>query len=167
MSLYQASIPVFQHQLKVLSDILTIGQKDAEARKIDPSVYLNARLAPDMLPLTRQVQITSDTVKAGAARLAGAESPSFPDDETTFEALQDRIKKTLAYLETLKPAQIDGQEGRDITVSSRSGKERKFKGHDYLYTYALPNLFFHITTAYALLRHNGVPLGKADFLGAR
>ena len=167
LSMYQASAPVFIRQLQRLSDILAIGLKNAEERKIDPAVFFNARIAPDMLPLARQIQITSDTVKFALARLAGTEAPSFPDTETDFAQLQERIQKTIAYVESFTPAQLDGTEGRDITVTSRSGKERKFNGQDYLFTYALPNLFFHITTTYAILRHNGVPLGKADFLGAR
>jgi hypothetical protein len=167
LSLFTASIPVFIRQLNILSDILKLGQANATERKIDESIFLNARLAPDMLPLTRQVQITSDTVKAAAARLAGVEAPDFSDGETNFAELQERITKTIAYIETIKPTTIDGQESREIIVKSRSGKERKFNGLDYLTTYALPNLFFHVTTAYAILRHNGVPLGKPDFLGAR
>lgn len=166
ISMYQASIPVFIRQLNNLSAILAKGAADAEARKIDPSVFINARLAPDMLPLARQVQITSDTVKAAAARLSGTEAPSFPDEEKTFAELEARIRKTIAYIEGFKPAQIDGCEAKEIVVKSRSGKEKHFKGLDYLTDYALPNLFFHITTAYAILRHNGVGIGKADYLGA-
>ncbi len=166
LSMYQASIPVFITGLKNLSRVLAKGAANAEERKIDPAVLLGSRLAPDMFPLARQVQITSDTVKAFAARIAGIEVPSYPDTETTFAELEARIQKTIAFLETITPAQIDGSEEKEVGVPSRSEPDRKFKGQFYLLNWALPNLYFHITTAYAILRHNGVPVGKKDYLGA-
>ncbi len=136
----------------------------AESKKIDPSVLINARLAPDMYPLSRQIQIASDGVKGCAARLAGVEIPSFADTETTFPELQERIAKTIAFLKSVTPAQIDGSEERDVTLKIR-GTETTLKGQPYLLHFVIPNLFFHTSIAYAILRHNGVELGKQDFLG--
>lgn len=164
ISMYQSSIPVFIHQLNNLSAILKKGAAFAEAKKIDGSVLINSRLAPDMFPLVRQVQITSDTVKACAARLAGIEVPSFEDNETSFEQLQERIAKTIKFLQTIKAEQIDGSEEKKISYVQH-GKENNFIGLPYLLNYTLPNLYFHITTAYAILRHNGVDVGKKDYLG--
>jgi len=164
ISMYQASIPVFIHKLENLSNLLAKGAADAEARKIDPSVFINARLAPDMFPLSRQVQIACDSAKTGAARLAGIEFPSFEDSETTFSQLQERVAKTIAFIKNIDAAQIDGSEDRKITYTQR-GKESNFIGLPYLLNYVLPNLYFHITTTYAILRHNGVDVGKRDFLG--
>jgi uncharacterized protein len=164
ISMYKSSIPVFIRQLNNLSTILNKGAAYAEARKIDPAVFVNARLAPDMFPLARQVQITSDGAKAGAARLAGIEVPSFSDDETTFPQLQERIEKTIKFLQTIRAEQIDGTEEKKITYTQR-GKESNYIGLQYLTDFVLPNLYFHITAAYAILRHNGVDLGKRDFLG--
>ncbi len=163
LSMYQASIPVLIRHLGILGDILAKGAADAEARKIDPSVYVNARLAPDMLPLARQVQIASDISKGAGARLAGMEAPSFADTETSFDELQERIKKTIAFLNGIKPAQIDGSEEKAIALTV-GGNALKFTGQQYLLGFALPNLYFHVTTVYAILRHNGVPLGKRDYL---
>lgn len=165
LSMYQISIPVFTRVLGNLSAILGKAAAHAEARKIDPSVFINSRLAPDMFALARQVQIASDTVKGCAARLAGVDIPSYADTETTFPELQERIAKTLAFVNTLTAAQIDGSESRTITIQLR-GKEVQFPGLTYLTSFVLPNLYFHVTTAYAILRHNGVELGKMDFLGA-
>lgn len=164
ISMYQSSIPVFIHKLENLSAILDKGAADAEARKIDASVFINARIAPDMFPLSRQVQIACDSAKAGAARLAGIEVPSFEDNETTFPQLKERIAKTVKFLQSIQAAQIDGSEDRRITYTQR-GKESNFIGQQYLLNYVLPNLYFHITTAYLILRHNGVEIGKRDFLG--
>jgi uncharacterized protein len=164
LSMYQASVPVFVRVLGNLSAVLDKGAAFAEAKKIEPSVLINARLAPDMFPLSRQVQISSDTVKGGAARLAGIEVPSYPDTESTFPELQQRIAKTLAFVQTVKSAQIDGSEERQITLKA-GPRELQFKGQDYLLNFVLPNLFFHVTAAYAILRHNGVEIGKQDFLG--
>ena len=165
LSMYQASIPVFIRQLGILSSILKKGEINANERKIDPLVFTNARLAPDMFPLTRQVQIATDVIKGGAGRLAGAEIPSFADTETTFEELYARIAKTVDYLKSLKPAQLEGAQARQINLKV-GGRDLEFTGADYLTNIVLPNLYFHITTTYAILRHNGVPLGKGDYLGA-
>ena len=162
--MYQSSIPVFIRQLNNLSAILKKGEAFAEVKKIDGSVLINSRLAPDMLPLVRQIQITSDTAKAGAARLAGIEVPSFEDNETTFAQLQERIAKTIKFLQSIKAEQIDGSEEKKISYVQR-GKENNFIGQPYLLNYTLPNLYFHITIAYAILRHNGVDIGKKDYLG--
>ena len=164
ISMYQSSIPVFIRHLNNLSVILKKGEAYAAAKKIDGSVLMNCRLAPDMFPLVRQVQITSDTVKAGAARLAGIEVPSFEDNETTFEQLQERIAKTIKFLQSIKAEQIDGSESKKISYTHRN-KENNFIGLPYLLNYTLPNLYFHITIAYAILRHNGVEVGKKDYLG--
>ena len=164
ISIYQSSIPVFIRQLNNLSTILDKAAKHAENKKIDQAVFINARLAPDMFPLLRQVQIVSDTVKSGAARLAGIEVPSFEDNENTFAELQMRITKTVKFLQTIKANQIDGSEDRKITYTQR-GKENNFIGLPYLLDYVLPNLYFHISIAYAILRHNGVEIGKKDYLG--
>ena len=164
LSMYQASIPVFLRMLGNLATFLSKAEKYAEAREIDPLVLPPARLAPDLYPLTRQIQIATDGVKGCAARLAGVEIPSFPDVETTFPELQERIQKTIIFLQNFKPSQIDGSEDRVVTLKLR-GQETSFKGQVYLLNFVLPNLFFHITTAYAILRHNGVDLGKMDYLG--
>jgi len=164
ISMYQSSIPVFIRQLNNLSVILKKGATYAETKKIDQSVLLNSRLAADMFPLVRQVQITSDAVKFGAARLANIEIPSFEDNETTFEQLQERIAKTIKFLQDIKAEQIDGSEAKKISYVQR-GKENNFIGLPYLLNYVLPNLYFHITATYAILRHNGVDVGKKDYLG--
>jgi hypothetical protein len=163
-SLYQASVPVFARALRNLAAILDKGVTFAEAKKIDPSVLLNSRLAPDMFPLTRQVQIACDAAKNGTARLAGLEPPAMPDTETSFQELHERIQKTLGYIESIPADQIDGHEGRAITLKLRSTNV-DFTGQSLLLSFTLPNLYFHVTTAYAILRHNGVELGKLDFLG--
>jgi len=164
LSMYQASVPVFIRALTNLSTILKKGETYAQARKIEPAVLVNARLYPDMFPLTRQVQIASDTAKGCASRLAGQEPPSYLDTEQTFAELYARIDKTIAHLKSLKPAQIDGSEERAIELKMRD-RTLHLKGQGYLFDRSLPNLFFHITTAYAILRHNGVEIGKKDFLG--
>ena len=164
LSMYQASVPVFLRQLTNLKAVLEKGAADAEARKIDPSVFINARLAPDMHALPRQVQIMTDTAKGAGARLAGVDVPSYEDTETSFPELQARLDKTIDFLKSLKPEQIDGSEERSITLKMRSG-DITFTGQSYLLHFALPNFFFHYTTAYAILRHNGVAVGKMDYLG--
>ena len=166
ISIYDASVPTLIRGLGNLSAVLGKGAAFAEARKIEPAVLIGARLAPDMHPLSRQVQIASDSAKGGPARLAGAEVPSFPDTETTFAELQARIVKTIDFLQTLKPESFEGAEARTITLPNPSG-EMKFSGQEFLFGFVLPNFFFHTTTAYAILRHNGVEIGKMDFLGAR
>jgi hypothetical protein len=162
--MYQASIPVFVRMLDNLSGILDKAAAHAEAKKIDPAIFVNARLAPDMFPLSRQVQIATDMVKGCAARLAGIEVPSYEDNETTFSELQARIAKTKAFIESVSASQIDGSEERKITLKFGS-KELNFLGQAYLLDFVLPNFHFHLTTTYAILRHNGVEIGKKDYTG--
>ena len=164
LSMYQASVPVFTRMLENLSAILAKAAAHAEAKKIDPAVFINARLAPDMFALARQVQIASDAAKGCVARLAGAEVPSYPDTEATFPDLQARVAKTIAFVKGFTAQQIDGSEERTCILKIR-GEEMKFRGQDYLLKLALPNFFFHVTTAYDILRHNGVEVGKMDYLG--
>jgi uncharacterized protein len=164
LSMYQASVPVFARGLENLGSILAKVAAHAEAKKIEPGIFINARLAPDMFPLARQVQIASDAAKGCIARLAGAEVPSYPDTESTFPELRERIAKTVAFVQGFTAAQIDGSEERSVTLKMRSG-DMAFRGQDYLLKLALPNFFFHVTTAYDILRHNGVEVGKMDYLG--
>jgi hypothetical protein len=164
ISMYQASVPTFIRMLENLAAILEKGAAHAEARKIDPAVLVASRLYPDMFPLVTQVQIAADAAKGGAARLAQQEPPSYPDNEATFPELVARVHKTIAYLQTLKPEQIDGSEDRTVTWKTRSAT-KSMQGMPYLLNHVLPNLYFHVTTAYAILRHSGVELGKGDFLG--
>lgn len=165
LNMYQASIPVFVRMLGNLSAILDKAMAHTEAKKIDPSIFFNARLTPDMYPLSRQVQIATDMVKGCAARLAGIDVPSYEDNETTFADLQARIAKTVAFLQSVSAEQINGSEERKVTLKLR-GKEVNFIGQPYLLDFVLPNLYFHITTTYGILRHNGVELGKMDYLGS-
>jgi hypothetical protein len=162
--MYQASIPSFVRMLGNLSAILDKAAAHAEAKKIDPAIFVNARLAPDMFPLSRQVQIATDMVKGCAARLAGIEVPRYEDNETTFADLQARIAKTKAFIESVSASQIDGSEDRQITLKFGS-KELSFLGQAYLLDFVIPNFHFHLTTTYAILRHNGVELGKKDYTG--
>ena len=164
ISMYQASVPVFIRTLNNLVGILEKGAKYAETKKIDPNVLLNSRLFPDMFPLSRQVQIASDIAKRGVAQLAGMEAPKFEDTETTFPELIDRIQKTISYLDTFKPEQIDGSEEKTITLQMRDNT-LSFQGMPFLLYFVLPNVYFHVTTAYDILRHCGVEVGKQDFLG--
>jgi hypothetical protein len=164
ISMYQASVPAFARSLNNLAAILEKGAAHAQGRRIDEAVLLESRLYPDMLPLSRQVQLATDTARSGAGRLAGADFPAYEDRETTFPQLQQRIRATIAYLETLRPAQIDGSEDRNISWQTRSST-RSMQGLPYLLNHLLPNVHFHVTTAYDILRHNGVELGKKDFLG--
>ena len=166
ISLYQASVPVFQRSLAQLKVILTKAAAHAEAKKIDESVFLNSRLYPDMLAMGRQVQIAADFAKGPTARLAGVELPKYEDNEKTFAELIARVDKTLAFIGSFKPEQIDGQEERDITIPV-GGTPMSFKGQAYLIHFGLPNFYFHMSMAYAILRHNGVEIGKGDFLGGR
>jgi hypothetical protein len=169
LSMYAASVPVFTRQLKALDAILGKAAAYAEARKFDPAVLLTARLYPDMFTMTRQVQIATDSAKGPAARLAGLPVPSFPDTEATFPELKARIAKTLDFIGSVRPDQIDGSEGREIKLKvgpPDRAEELVFNGQDYLLSFVLPNFFFHVTTAYVILRHNGLDIGKRDFLGA-
>ena len=162
--MYDACVPPGIRMMTSLAAILEKAAAHADAKKIDPTVLVNARLYPDMFPLVRQVQIASDSAKAGAARLIGLEPPSWEDNEKTLPELVARAKKTIAYLETLKPAQFEGSEDRTIKWKSRT-IERSMQGEPYLVHQMLPNIYFHVTTAYNILRHNGLELGKMDFLG--
>ena len=164
-TIYKSSKLVFEHNLKNLSAILKRASRDAKARNIDPVVLLHARLAPDMHPLVRQVQIATDHAKGCCSRLADVEIPVFPDEESTFAELEDRVKQTLRFLRRLKASQFAGSEDRKIVMKLSVGT-LSFSGLDYLNGFALPNFYFHYTTAYNILRHNGVGLGKMDFLGA-
>lgn len=164
LTMYGASLPVFVRALSNLKGILAKAAAHAESRKLDPLVLTGARLYPDMFALARQIQIACDTAKNSAARLAGVEPPKHEDTEQTFPELQARLDKALAYLKGFQPAQLDGSEERPVKMPSPGG-EVTFRGEDYLLYFALPNLFFHAATAYAILRHNGVELGKMDFLG--
>ncbi len=164
ISMYQITVPVFTKMLGALSTVLDKGAAFAVAKKVEPGVLLASRLAPDMFPLTRQVQLASDFAKGPMARLSGAEVPKWEDSETTFEALKARIAKTVDYVKSFKPEQIDGSETRSITLPI-GGQPTTMSGQEYLLHNALPNFYFHVTTAYTILRHNGVEVGKRDFLG--
>ena len=166
LSIYDATIPPLKRTLTNLSAILKKGEAYADAKKVEHHVLLNARLFIDMYPLTRQVQIATDMSKGAAARLAGVEVPKYEDNETTFAELQARITKTIAFLDSIQSAQLEGSETRDITIPVRK-TDLKFTGQNYLLKWVIPNVYFHVTTAYNILRHNGVELGKQDFLGPR
>jgi hypothetical protein len=163
LSLYDASIPSYLHMLRNLAALLAKAEAHAASTGADPAAFLEARLAPDMHPLTRQVQMASDAAKGGAARLAGVTPPSFPDTETTWAEVKERIAKTIAFLETIKPDQVDGDETRTIELPV-PGRTLTFTARDFLFQFSLPNFFFHVVTAYGLLRAEGVPLGKMDYL---
>ena len=164
ISMHSASVPIFVRMLGNLLAWLDKAEAHAGAKKFDANVLLAVRLAPDMLPFVRQIQIACDAAKFGVARLAGVEAPKFEDNEASFAELRERIAKTLAYVQSVPAAQIDGTEDKDVTVPRRDGP-MVIKGEPYLKHFVLPNFFFHMTTAYALLRHNGVDLGKSDYLG--
>lgn len=166
MSFYDGSAPVFIHSLSALSAILTKAETHAKEKAIDPDVLLNARLHPTMYPLKRQVQSACDAAVRGCARFAQLELPSFPDTENTFAELHARIEKTLNNIKAIEPSKFAGAEQREITFPSGPGATKTVTGQQYLNHMALPNFFFHCTTAYDILRHNGVELGKRDFLGA-
>ena len=165
ISMYSVSVPGMSHSLKNLAAILKKAAAHAKAKNIDPAVLVRSRLYPDMLPLVQQVQIAADTAKGAAARLAGREPPKFEDTESTFPELIERVNKTLAYLRTVKRTEIEGSEDRDIILKFPS-ITLEFKGLDYLTGFAIPNFYFHVATAYDILRHNGVEIGKRDFLGS-
>jgi uncharacterized protein len=164
ISMYEASVPSLIRSLNNLASILAKGAAHAETKKIDQTVLLNSRLSPDMLPLSKQVQIASDIARRGVARLAGLDAPKIEDNEITFAELIARLQQVATYLAEFTPAQIDGTEARSITLPV--GKETMtFEGMPYLLYFILPNVYFHVTTAYAILRHNGVEIGKKDYLG--
>ena len=164
ISMYQASVPPIILMLNNLSAILEKAAAHADAKKIDPTVLINSRLYPDMYPLSRQVQIATDNAKGSVSRLAGVEVPKYEDNESTFQELIARIRKTTDYLATFKPEQIDGSEDKMVVLKFRN-HSRTFTGLPYLLNYVLPTIYFHITTAYGILRHNGVEIGKQDYLG--
>jgi hypothetical protein len=166
ISMYSASVPIFVKTLGNMLTWLDKAEAHAAAKKFETSVYMSLRLAPDMLALPSQLRIAADAAKGCAARLAGQEIPVFEDNETTLDELRQRIRKTLAFLETVPAGAVNGSEEREIVIPARNRDPRRFKGEYYLKHWALPNFFFHATTLYALLRHNGVDLGKGDFLGA-
>ena len=164
ISMHTASVPVFVRMLNNLLAWLDKAQAHAEARKFDTANYLGLRLAPDMLPFTRQIQIASDAAKGCVARLAGVDVPKWDDSEASLDDLRARVRKTMDYVQSIPADKIDGSESREIVLQMRAG-ELRFSGENYLRHYALPNFYFHLTTAYALLRHAGVEIGKTDFLG--
>ena len=165
LSMHSASVPIFVRMLGNLGSWLEKAEAHAAAKKFESSVYLGSRLVPDMLPFTKQIQIACDAAKFGVARLAGVEAPKFEDNETSIAELRERIRKTIAYVQSVPAEQIDGTDAKDVVVPRRDGS-MTLKGEIYLKHFVLPNFFFHVTTAYALLRHNGVELGKSDYLGA-
>lgn len=164
ITMHSASVPVYSTMLRNLSKWLDKAIAHAQAKRFDPETFLSLRLAPDMLPLRNQVQIACDTAKFGVSRLAGSEAPKFDDNEASVAELQQRIAATLAYIESVPASAIDGSESRAVSVPVRGREPLQFTGENYLRHFALPNFFFHVTTTYALLRHNGVELGKSDFL---
>lgn len=166
ISMHAASVPVFVRMLSNMLRWLDAAEAHAKARGFDPNAYLALRLAPDMFPLSRQVQIASDGVKGCVARLAGSEPPKWADDEATLDDLRARIRKTIEYAESVPAAKLEGSETREISVPTR-GEPLRFPGEAFLTHFALPNFFFHCVTTYALLRQGGVALGKMDYLGAR
>jgi hypothetical protein len=165
LSMHAASVPAFVRQLGAMLVWLDKAQAHAEARKFSPDNYLGLRLAPDMLPFTRQIQIAADFAKGCVARLAGQEVPSWDDNESTLDELRSRIRKTIDYVQSVPAAHVDGSEAREIVLQMRVGDPRRYVGQAYLTQYVLPNFYFHATTAYALLRQAGVDVGKRDFLG--
>ncbi|VFR18455.1 FIG00956224: hypothetical protein [plant metagenome] len=165
-SLYQASVPVLTQMLKALSDVLKKAEDHATAKNIDPNAYLTARLYPDMFPLIRQVQIAADFAKGITSRLAGEEVPAWETEQATFADLQALIAKTLAHVGAFSPDQFAQSEAREIVLRPGTPKEKKLSGSTYLLHYGLPQFFFHVTTSYAILRHNGIEVGKRDYMGA-
>jgi hypothetical protein len=164
ISMHSASVPVFTRALERVSVWLDKAEAHATAKKFDPVVYLGARLAPDMLPFTRQIQIASDAAKFGVARLAGIDAPKWEDNEASFADLRERIRKTIEFVQSVPADALMGTDDKDVVLPRRDGPIT-LKGEFFLKAYSLPNFFFHLTTAYALLRHNGVDIGKGDFLG--
>ena len=164
--MYNSSVPVFKQLLNSLSDILTKAEALAIEKKFEPKVLLDARLFPDMFPLSRQVQIATDFAMSVPARLAGVEVPAYDNNDQSFTELQDRISKALMFIDNLTPAQFENSETREIILRLGTPKEKTLLGHTYLSNYGLPQFFFHVTTAYGILRHNGLEVGKGDFMGA-
>jgi hypothetical protein len=166
MSFHDASVPAFLQILGSLSGILTKAEAHCQAKNIAPDVLLGARLYPDMLPLSRQIQLASDFAAKGCARLTHSEVPATPDTEKTFDELRQRLAKAIDYVKAFKPAQFDGADGRDVTFPAGPDKSMTLKGQQFLSHFVLPNFYFHAATAHGILRHNGVEIGKRDFLGA-
>ncbi len=166
LSMYDASVPVIRQMLTALSDVLAKAEAHAADRKIDPAALLQARLFPDMLPMVRQVQIACDFAKSIPSRLARVDVPAYEDSEQSFEELRARIARTLAVIDGIAPSAFEGSEAIEIVLRPGTPKERKIGGQAYLLNYGLPQFFFHVTTAYALLRHNGLEIGKKDYMGA-
>ena len=166
ISLYTATVPVFKQMLLALSDVLKKGEEHAQNRKFDPAVLLQSRLFPDMLPLVRQVQIACDFAKSVPARIAGVEVAAYEDSEQSFAELQQRIAKTLALIEGMSAEQLNGSAVKEVVLRPGTPKEKKLTVEDYALKYGMPQFFFHVTTAYNLLRHNGVEIGKKDYMGA-
>ena len=164
ITMYDACVPTISRALNSLAGVLEKGAAHAEAKKIEPATLIASRLFPDMFTLAKQVQVACDISKGGASRLAQVEPPAYEDNEATFAQLIERLRKTVAYLETLKPEQFEGAEDRTVTWKTRTA-EKSMQGLPYLFNHVLPNVFFHTTTAYDILRHNGVEIGKQDFLG--
>jgi hypothetical protein len=167
LSMYEASVPVFRHLLSAMAGVLAKGEAHARETGLEPDNLLQARLYPDMFPLVKQVQIACDFAKSVSARLADVEMPAFADEEQGFADLHERIARTLGFIDGLDPLLFEGSEEREIVLRPGTPKERRFDGKAYLLQYGLPQFFFHVTTAYALLRHSGVPVGKLDYMGAR
>ena len=166
ITLYSATVPVFKQMLLALSDVLKKGEEHAQNRKFDPAVLLQSRLFPDMLPLVRQVQIACDFAKSVPARIAGVEVAAYEDSEQSFAELQQRIAKTLALIESMTAEQLNGSAVKEVVLRPGTPKEKKLAVEDYALKYGMPQFFFHVTTAYNLLRHNGVEIGKKDYMGS-
>jgi len=165
MSFYDATVPVFIQTLGALSGLLTKAEAHCKAKNIAPEVLLGARLYPDMLPLTKQIQIASDFAAKTCARLTGSEVPTTSDTETTFDELKQRIAKTIDYVKAFKPAQFEGADARDVTFPVGPSNSMTLKGQQFVNRFAFPNFYFHAATTHGILRHNGVEIGKRDFLG--
>ncbi len=165
MSFYDSTVPAYLQILGSLTGLLTKAEAHCEARKIQPEVLLGARLYPDMLPLSKQIQLASDFAAKGCARLTQSDVPSTPDTETSFAELRQRLVKTIDYLKTFKPAQFEGADARDVTFPTGSNSSTTLKGQDFVNRVSFPNFYFHAATAHGILRHNGVEIGKRDFLG--
>ena len=165
MSFYDATVPAFLQILSSLSGLLTKAEAHCEAKKIQPEVLLSARLYPDMLPLTKQIQIASDFAAKSCARLTGSEVPTTPDTEKTFEELRQRLAKTVDYVKSFKPAQFEGADANDVTFPVGPNNSMTLKGQEFVSRFSFPNFYFHAATAHGILRHNGVEIGKRDFLG--
>lgn len=165
LSIHEAAVSTFVRALQALSGVLEKGRLHAESEKIDPSVLLSMRLYPDMFPLSRQVQVVSDQCKGGISRLAGLEPPKFPDTETTFAQLEERLDRTVVHVKSIESQKFEGADKRPVELKFPNNTLNFKNGWDYLFVFVLPNVYFHSTTAYGILRHAGVKLGKADFIG--